>query len=119
MSGCMVSASKKPKPCSMIRMLESAMTRTIRCTSLGSSSLATRTATACCLSLSLSGGDVSASLARAKRPERSVRTMKKGKSRIDGERDDELRAEYKIDYRQTRPNPYAGRVKFSHGGARP
>ena len=45
--------------------------------------------------------------------------MKKGKSRIDGERDDELRPEYAIDYRQTRPNPYAGRVKFSHGGARP
>ena len=45
--------------------------------------------------------------------------MKKGKSSVDGKHDDELRPEYQIDYRQTRPNPYAGRVKFTHGGPRP
>ncbi|MBI3913170.1 MAG: hypothetical protein HY327_03070 [Chloroflexi bacterium] len=32
--------------------------------------------------------------------------------------DYELRPHYDIDYRKARRNPYAGRVKFTHGGKR-
>jgi hypothetical protein len=33
--------------------------------------------------------------------------------------DYELEPHYEIDYRKAKPNRFAGRVKFSHGGARP
>lgn len=33
--------------------------------------------------------------------------------------DYELRPHYDIDYRKARRNPYAGRVKLTHGGKRP
>ncbi len=45
--------------------------------------------------------------------------MRKEKNRNQSKRADELRAKYEIDYSKTWPNPYAGRVKLSHGGARP
>lgn len=43
------------------------------------------------------------------------RETKNGK----GLREDDLRPEYEIDYSKTWPNPYAGRVRHTHGGARP
>jgi hypothetical protein len=33
--------------------------------------------------------------------------------------DYELKPHYDLDYRKAKPNRFAGRVKFSHGGARP
>ena len=45
--------------------------------------------------------------------------MKKEKNKTGATRDDELRPECKIDYNKTWPNPYAGKVKYSHGGSRP
>jgi hypothetical protein len=45
--------------------------------------------------------------------------MKKEKNKTAGKLDDDLRPEYEIDYGKTWPNPYAGRVKLSHGGPRP
>jgi hypothetical protein len=44
--------------------------------------------------------------------------MKKNTIKIPNELDDDLRPHYDVDYSKTRPNPYAGRVKFTHGGAR-
>ena len=46
--------------------------------------------------------------------------MKKESAAIHPEDDmkDQLRPHYDVDYSKTRPNPYAGRVRFSHGGAR-
>ncbi len=32
---------------------------------------------------------------------------------------DDLRAHYEVDYDKSRPNRFAGRVRFSRGGARP
>ncbi len=45
--------------------------------------------------------------------------MKKEKNKTASTHDDELRPEYEIDYSKTWPNPYVGKVKHSHGGARP
>jgi hypothetical protein len=45
--------------------------------------------------------------------------MKKSTIKIQDEMHDELRPHYDVDYRQSRPNPYAGRVKLTHGGRRP
>jgi hypothetical protein len=45
--------------------------------------------------------------------------MKKTTLEIPNELNDDLRPHYDVDYRKTRPNPYAGRVKLTHGGARP
>jgi len=33
--------------------------------------------------------------------------------------DYELKPHYELDYRKAKPNRFAGRVKFTHGGARP
>ena len=38
--------------------------------------------------------------------------------KIPSELTDDLRLHYDADYRKSRPNRFAGRVKFSHGGAR-
>ena len=32
---------------------------------------------------------------------------------------DQLRPYYKVNYRKAKPNRFAGRVKFTHGGTRP
>lgn len=45
--------------------------------------------------------------------------MKKEKNKTESTHDDELRSEYAIDYTKTCPNPYAGKVKHSHGRPRP
>ncbi|MGE5139507.1 MAG: hypothetical protein ACM3JD_08610 [Rudaea sp.] len=45
--------------------------------------------------------------------------MKKDKNKIENRHADDLRPEYEIDYSKTWPNPYAGKVKHSHGGSRP
>ncbi len=44
--------------------------------------------------------------------------MKRKTNRPEPPRGDDLRPEYDIDYDKTWPNPYAGRVTFTHGGAR-
>lgn len=44
--------------------------------------------------------------------------MKREKNKTEGKFGDDLRPEYKIDYSKTWPNPYAGRVKLTHGGPR-
>ncbi len=44
--------------------------------------------------------------------------MKKNTIRTPNEHEDDLRPHYEVDYRKSRPNRFAGRVKFSHGGAR-
>ena len=44
--------------------------------------------------------------------------MKKSTIKIPNELNDDLRPHYDVDYSKTRPNPYAGRVRFSHGGTR-
>ncbi len=45
--------------------------------------------------------------------------MKKEKNKAANKIDDDLRPEYEIDYSKTWPNPYTGKVKYSHGGSRP
>lgn len=45
--------------------------------------------------------------------------MKKNTIKIPDELHDELRPHYDVDYEKSRANPYAGRVKFTHGGRRP
>lgn len=45
--------------------------------------------------------------------------MKKSTIKIQDEMHDELRPHYDVDYSKSRPNPYAGRVKLTHGGLRP
>ncbi|MBI5302017.1 MAG: hypothetical protein HY868_07755 [Chloroflexi bacterium] len=45
--------------------------------------------------------------------------MKKSTLNIPNELNDELRPHYDVDYSKSRPNPYAGRVKLTHGGKRP
>ncbi len=45
--------------------------------------------------------------------------MKREKNKTGTTHTDELRSEYEIDYSKTWPNPYAGKVKHSHGGSRP
>ena len=44
--------------------------------------------------------------------------MKKNTVKIVNELEDDLRPHYDVDYRKSRPNRFAGRVKFSHGGRR-
>jgi hypothetical protein len=44
--------------------------------------------------------------------------VKKSTIKIPNELNDDLRPHYDVDYSKTRPNPYAGRVRFSHGGTR-
>ena len=44
--------------------------------------------------------------------------MKKSTIKIPNELNDDLRPHYDVDCSKTRPNPYAGRVRFSHGGTR-
>lgn len=44
--------------------------------------------------------------------------MKKSTIKIPNELANDLRPHYDVDYGKTRPNPYAGRVRISHGGAR-
>ncbi len=44
--------------------------------------------------------------------------MNKQTIKIANEMTDELRPHYDIDYSKTRRNPYAGRVKHTHGGKR-
>lgn len=45
--------------------------------------------------------------------------MKREKNKTEIKLEDDLRPEYDTDYSKTWPNPYAGRVKYSHGGPRP
>ena len=45
--------------------------------------------------------------------------MKKNTIKIANELQDELRPHYDVDYAKSRPNRFAGRVKFTRGGARP
>ncbi len=44
--------------------------------------------------------------------------MKKNTIKIPNELQDDLRPHYDVDYAKSRPNRFAGQVKFSHGGAR-
>lgn len=44
--------------------------------------------------------------------------MNKKTIKISNELDDDLRSHYNVDYSKSRPNPYAGRVKHTHGGKR-
>ncbi len=48
-----------------------------------------------------------------------IKAVKKARSKAKKIRDDSLLPEYKINYSKTWPNPYAGKVKYSHGGSRP
>ena len=44
--------------------------------------------------------------------------MKKSTIKIPNELNDDLRPYYKVDYSKAKPNRFAGRVKFTHGGTR-
>ena len=44
--------------------------------------------------------------------------MNKKTIEIPNELADDLRPHYNVDYSKSRPNPYAGRVKHTHGGKR-
>ncbi len=43
--------------------------------------------------------------------------MKKSTVKIPNELEDDLRPHYDVDYSNSRPNRFAGRVGFTHGGA--
>lgn len=44
---------------------------------------------------------------------------RRGSNHITKLDDYELKPHYDLDYRKAKPNRFAGRVKFTHGGARP
>lgn len=44
--------------------------------------------------------------------------MKKSTVKIPNELEDDLRPHYDVDYNKSRSNRFAGRVRFTHGGAR-